>query len=52
MNFSGQKSGPVATFTFTPEIADRGRVTALCSNPEMSTVIPDLTSVLMAKFKP
>ena len=49
---SRSKSGASATVISTPGMACSGRVTALCSYPEITTRPPGFTSVRMAMFSP
>ena len=49
---SGRKSGVSITVTDSPGMACRGRVTALCSYPEITTRSPDPSSDRMAMFSP
>ena len=49
---SGRYSGPSSTASFTPGMAWRGLVTALCSYPVTATVIPGCTTERMAMFSP
>jgi hypothetical protein len=48
---SGSKSRSPATVTAAPRWCS-GRVTELCSNPEITTASPGLTSVLIARLSP
>ena len=49
---SPSNKGPSATVSSTPGMACSGRVTALCSYPEMITRPPGFTSVCTAMFSP
>ena len=49
---SGRKGGVSITVTESPGMACRGRVTALCSYPEITTRSPGPSKDRMARFRP